>query len=1177
MGLALAAAPFAAQAQTTITPDAGARGLGTTASLAGHVTTIDGGTLAGGNLFHSFAAFSLAAGDTARWTRSGGDAGAVKTVVNRVTGGQPSQIGGTLDSTGLPNAAFYFINPAGIVFGPGAQVDVPAAAYFSTASQLRFADGTTFSVATPGGSTLSVAAPQAFGFVGGEGGIAVQGAGFGFASPSEAVALVGADVAVSGSQLYVRGLDLVATGAGAATVRVDDPLATPLAGALTVQGSQLLVSTANGGRGALRLGGATITLDGASLASDSPNAVAGGDIAIAGGDVTLRNGVVLGAAARGAGAGGALVIAARTLQVDGGVLYTVTTGSAAAGPLTVTADTMSFSGRASVSSSASGSGAAGLLSLTARASISGDNTYFTTSTLGSGAGGGVSLSAPQIDLVDALAVSTGSAEARPGDVHISGDRIAVSGGVLGSIPGVVGDTGDLFIDATTRFEAEGVSMSAINYSEGSAGIIAITAPQIAITGGLIDTSTFGAGGVGRISLVGQTLTLTDAGISAEAQGQFNANDQVGAIELKGAKSVSLSGGFVSSNAYSLARGGAIAIEGGKVELLFPNISADSRGSGAGGSVTIRGDSVHISNGSVTSDAAADGPAGGVTIQAPSIVLDQAAAVGSDALDAGPAGVVKLVGGTIRLLDGAAVTSAGLGGTGDAGAVIISGDSLFLRDSSIFTDTQTSGHAGAVSVSVGSLELDGLRRPRQATFISSDTLGDGDAGDVTIQADKIDLHDGGYVSSNAFGDGDAGRVTIKAGSFKLRGGSFVASDSNSEGRAGDVAITASTLTMDSEDADAPTFISSDSLADGDAGDVTVTAKALTLDNGAFISSNTSTFGEAGDVTINGGAVVLDHGAAVASAALSGLGNAGVVNITADSLKVGADATVTTSTGGAGDAGSVTLKVGSLTVDGGDVSSAAVFSATGASGSLSITAGSVAVTGGARISTLSNNPNPAGLIQLTADTVSVTGAGSAIASENQAGNPKFTPRPGAGDAGSVQLSTHALTVADGGSISTNSYAGAAGDIQIDMPRTGILKLQGATAPGVIQTSSGPGTGGRITISSPLAIVSNGGSLLALGQLRGANAVIQSRYFINSTDRLNTVSVDGELLLQTGVYDVSSGTTTRELSVLDASKVLRGQCPSARAAGVVSQLVSRPVGPYVREAAPAATAAPSVRMCR
>jgi hypothetical protein len=238
------------------------------------------------------------------------------------------------------------------------------------------------------------------------------------------------------------------------------------------------------------------------------------------------------------------------------------------------------------------------------------------------------------------------------------------------------------------------------------------------------------------------------------------------------------------------------------------------------------------------------------------------------------------------------------------------------------------------------------------------------------------------------------------------------------------------------------------------------------------------------------------------------------------------------------------------------------------------GELTVRDGGGISTTSFNNLPAGQIQISADSILVDGARALISSENPAGNPAMGGRPGeGGDAGAIFIETGGLTVANGGRISTNAFAGAAGEINIGIPRPGLLVLKGADAPGVIQTSSGRATGGKITITDPLAIISNGGSILALGEQRGANVLIQSKFFINSTDRANTVAVDGDFRLETGLYDVSSGTVTRDISVLDASKVLRGQCPAARSTGVVSQLITRPVGPYVREPDPTPPRAPAV----
>ena len=82
-----------------------------------------------------------------------------------MTGGERSDIDGTIRST-IPGADFYFINPAGVVFGPNASLDLQGSFHVSTADELRFADGATFSATDPAASSFTVAAPEAFGFLG---------------------------------------------------------------------------------------------------------------------------------------------------------------------------------------------------------------------------------------------------------------------------------------------------------------------------------------------------------------------------------------------------------------------------------------------------------------------------------------------------------------------------------------------------------------------------------------------------------------------------------------------------------------------------------------------------------------------------------------------------------------------------------------------------------------------------------------------------------------------------------------------------------------------------------------------------------------------------------------------------------------------------------------------------
>src|SRR5262249_9402246 len=149
-----------AQVRTAITPDGSLR---TTVTPQGNVFTITGGTRPGNgpNLFHSFAQFTVGTNDTARFA---GPA-EIGNILSRVTGGQPSLIDGQLQST-IPGAHLFLLNPSGVLFGPNASLDVSGSFHVSTADYVRLADGGRFSARLSETSTLSVAPPVAFGFLG---------------------------------------------------------------------------------------------------------------------------------------------------------------------------------------------------------------------------------------------------------------------------------------------------------------------------------------------------------------------------------------------------------------------------------------------------------------------------------------------------------------------------------------------------------------------------------------------------------------------------------------------------------------------------------------------------------------------------------------------------------------------------------------------------------------------------------------------------------------------------------------------------------------------------------------------------------------------------------------------------------------------------------------------------
>ncbi|GAB4201719.1 MAG: hypothetical protein Fur006_54480 [Coleofasciculaceae cyanobacterium] len=72
---------------------------------------IEGGARRGANLFHSFQQFNVNEGRGAYFANPVG----IENILSRVTGGNPSEILGTLGVLG--NANLFFLNPNGIIFG----------------------------------------------------------------------------------------------------------------------------------------------------------------------------------------------------------------------------------------------------------------------------------------------------------------------------------------------------------------------------------------------------------------------------------------------------------------------------------------------------------------------------------------------------------------------------------------------------------------------------------------------------------------------------------------------------------------------------------------------------------------------------------------------------------------------------------------------------------------------------------------------------------------------------------------------------------------------------------------------------------------------------------------------------------------------------------------------------
>ncbi|HAG83865.1 MAG TPA: hemagglutination activity domain protein, partial [Cyanobacteria bacterium UBA12227] len=112
----------------------------------------------GANLFHSFTQFGLDRNQTANFISNP----AIRNILSRINGGDPSIINGLIQVTG-GNSNLFLMNPAGIVFGANARLDVPGSFTATTATGIGIGDEWFKAIGTNNYASL-VGTPSGFDF-----------------------------------------------------------------------------------------------------------------------------------------------------------------------------------------------------------------------------------------------------------------------------------------------------------------------------------------------------------------------------------------------------------------------------------------------------------------------------------------------------------------------------------------------------------------------------------------------------------------------------------------------------------------------------------------------------------------------------------------------------------------------------------------------------------------------------------------------------------------------------------------------------------------------------------------------------------------------------------------------------------------------------------------------------
>ncbi|NEO87790.1 MAG: CHAT domain-containing protein [Spirulina sp. SIO3F2] len=209
--MGVAPKPLFAQSITTA-PD----GTGTIVDHDGNTYHIQGGTQAGRNLFHSFQDFGLNNGEIANFLSNPG----VTNIFGRVTGGNPSIIDGLIQVSGA-NSNLYLMNPAGMVFGSNASLNVMGDFTATTATGIEFSDGVFHAYDRPTYAQL-VSPPQGFIFSNATNGSIINQGDL-TAQAGKEISLVGGTVVNTGTVKATDGQITLAAVPGTSRVKLSQP------------------------------------------------------------------------------------------------------------------------------------------------------------------------------------------------------------------------------------------------------------------------------------------------------------------------------------------------------------------------------------------------------------------------------------------------------------------------------------------------------------------------------------------------------------------------------------------------------------------------------------------------------------------------------------------------------------------------------------------------------------------------------------------------------------------------------------------------------------------------------------------------------------------------------------------------------------------------------------------
>jgi filamentous hemagglutinin family protein len=628
-----------------------------------------------------------------------------------------------------------------------------------------------------------------------------------------------------------------------------------------------------------------------------------------------------------------------------------------------------------------------------------------------------------------------------GDITITGASVLADNSRI-SANSVFGASGNVTLTATGADPVGGAALQvqngallqSNNNAGGVSGSVTLTANNgtVYVTGATTGLSTIGTG-----TTLLQGANITVDGATLQAAGGAARPPSTAAITLNATGAVRITNGLITAYGAS-ADAGDIAITGGSI-VVAGSLDATTFLTGNAGNITLTATGADpqggkalqvVTGGTLSSDAreAGGGPvqplgnAGNITLNAPqgTVQLAGGSLSTSAAAQGGAAGTISIQGSAIAFNGGTvSTTAAGTNAAASPGHIVLNGTgAVTLNGTTLSSTTSGANTAGDITISGSSVDVTGSQ-------VTAATTGTGNAGKIVVTATGTDaaagasallISGGSAISSDAsqgLSGANAGSVTLRAPNGTAQFGLltdttpvFIETNTGaSAGAVGPIVVGGSGVIINGARLVATADSNVDPQTTDPAISVTSTVAPVLITGNSQLGAFTQAGARGGDIVVTGPAVVVNGGSTISASTL-GSGNAGSISIaatgadtsTAPALEVSGGASVLSqaAAGASANAGSVSLSAPNGTVQVGlatdatpaHVSTSAAAGA-GRVGDISLAGLNVAVdqsdvdaTSASSVSAATNQP--AILINATGGTASIVDHGRVESQTTASGN-------------------------------------------------------------------------------------------------------------------------------------------------------------------------------------------------